>query len=121
MHVGQFLLQIALPELATRAVGATRVGENKQFGGTGVVLLAVAAPPVLDRINGKRGSLSGGSDHDVAGVAANVVDSVGQRNPFGVRGEIVIFDLASYAPPGPTTTFEVAYELALFATRAILP
>jgi hypothetical protein len=43
--ITQFLLQIALPELATRAVGATRVGENEQLSSTDVVLLAVLAPP----------------------------------------------------------------------------
>jgi hypothetical protein len=82
------------------------------------VLLPVAAPPVLDRINGKLGSLSGGSDSDVACVAANVVNSVGERHAIGVGGEIVIFDLAGFAPPGPTTIFVVADELALLAIDA---
>src|SRR5262249_165762 len=48
MLIAQFLLQIALPDTTTWAVGAARVGEDEKLGGTRIVFLTVATPPVLD-------------------------------------------------------------------------
>jgi hypothetical protein len=86
----------------------------------GVVLFAIVAPRVLDRVNGKRRSFSGGSHHNMAGVAANVVNSVGERHCLGIGGEIVIFDLAGFAPPGPAAIFEVANQLAFLPSTLMM-
>lgn len=118
MFVAQPLLQVAFEDPAAGAVCPTGVGEDEQFPGLGVVLLAVAAPPVLDGIDCKFGSLPRSAHHDHAGVAADVVDPVGQRHALGIGGEIVVVDLPALAPPGPAAIFEVADELAFFAIDA---
>lgn len=112
VHIAQFLLQIALPELAAGAVGAAGVCEDEQLSRASVVFAAAAAPPVLDGIDGKGGSFPGCPDHDHSGVAANVINAVGQRHALGVGGEVMVFDLAGVASPGSTAVLEVADELA---------
>ena len=112
VHVAEFLLQVALPELAAGAIGSAGVGQDEEFARADLVFATIAAPPVLDGIDGKGCRLSGGPEHDHSRVAANVVNAVWQRHPIGIGGEIVIFDLAGVAPPGSAAIFEVADELA---------
>ena len=40
IRIAEFLLQIALPDLATRTVGPTGVGEDEKLSGTGIVFPA---------------------------------------------------------------------------------
>src|ERR1035441_3577489 len=80
MSIAELLLQITLEDPAARAICTTSVGEDEQLACSGVVLLAAAAPPVLDGIHGESGGLAGGAEHDGAGVAAQVIDAIGQRD-----------------------------------------
>lgn len=113
--IAEFLLQIALPDLAARTVGSTRVGEDEKLSGTGIVFPAVAAPPVLDGIDSELGGFSGGAHDEHTGIAADIVDSIRECHPLSVGGKVVVLDLCGFAPPRATAVFEVTDELALLA------
>jgi hypothetical protein len=118
MSIAELLLQITLEDPAARAICTTGVGEDEQLACSGVVLLAAAAPPVLDGIHGESGGLAGGAEHDGAGVAAQVIDAIGQRDALGIGEEVVIVDFRGLSPPGPAGILEVADQLPLFAIDA---
>jgi hypothetical protein len=116
--IAEFLLQIALPDPAARTVGPTGVGEDEKLSGARILFPAVAAPPVLNGINGELGGFSGGAHDEHTGIAADIVDSIWQCHAFRVGGKIVILDLFGFAPPRATAVFEVTDELALLAIDA---
>jgi hypothetical protein len=55
--IAELLLQVAFEDLAAGTVGAAEVGEDEQFFRAGIVLPALAPPPVLDGIDRELGSL----------------------------------------------------------------
>lgn len=85
------------------------------IGGIGVVLLAVAAPPLLDGIDSKLGSRSRSSHHHHSAVAAVIEDPIRELNPLRVGWEVVVVNLFAFASPSPTVVFEVTNELPLFS------
>src|ERR1035441_9401254 len=114
MSIAELLLQITLEDPAARAICTTGVGEDEQLACSGVVLL----PAALDGIHGESGGLAGGAEHDGAGVAAQVIDAIGQRDALGIGEEVVIVDFRGLSPPGPAGILEVADQLPLFAIDA---
>ena len=118
--IGELLLQIAQPDPGPRAIGATGIGQDEKLGRAGVVFAAAAAPPVFDGIDGESGRLAGGPHDDHAGVAARVVDTIGERYALGIRGEVMVVHFFGLAPQGPAAVFEAADQLSFLATRATL-
>ena len=116
--ITELLLQIAQPDPGARAIGTTGIGQDKKLGRTGIVFAAAAAPPVLDGIDGECGRFAGGSHDHRTGVAAHVVDAIGESYAQGIRGEVMVVHFFGLAPQGPAAVFEAADQLPFLAIAA---
>src|ERR1700675_2402529 len=100
--ITDFLLQVAFPDPRARAVRAAGIGEDEQSIGARIVFPATGAPPSVNGIDRKGGSLPSGTDHHHAGIAPHIINPVWERNPDRVGTEVMIVDLPRLqAPPAP--------------------
>ena len=80
MAVGDFLLQIAVPDPRSSTVRAAAVGEDQQAVGTRIITRAICPPSALDRIDREGRRLARRADYHQTGIAPHIVDAVGQRD-----------------------------------------
>ena len=83
-------LQLLFPKADSVAIAAAAIGENEQAVGIRVVARADLLPPCTNRIYGELGSVPAGAYAYIALISHKIIDSVGDRNAFRIRGKIMI-------------------------------
>ena len=86
--VGQ-LLQLQLPQPYPRAVAATTISGDQQAFDRGIALMAHRLPPAPDGVGCESRGVMVDADTDPAGVAGNVVDTIGHGSPEFGNDEVV--------------------------------
>src|SRR3990170_8004019 len=111
-------LEVALPQPTARIVCAAIIGFNQQALLARVGAASHGQPPGADRGHRELSRLVRETDHHIAFVARQVVDTVGDRFPLGISGKICRQHLQRLAPPGTSWGAEVTDQLLLFSIHA---
>src|SRR5581483_5393582 len=100
------------------AIAATRISENQQLRGGGVLGLPVFHPPPSARRNSEFRSIGGYSDVDRALIVKQIIDAVRRRAPNGLGQKIMHVDFNRSFSPGLTGLFEITDQLFLLRVHA---
>src|SRR5690242_2824256 len=111
-------LQPRPPAPAAAAIAPAAVRLDHQAAGARVMAQAFVQQPAADGRGREPGRLPRRADYDVPGVAADVVDAVGDGPAIRQAGEVVVEDVPRRPPPAPAGVLEVADQFLLLAVHA---
>ena len=115
--IAEFLLEGRLPGAAAGAVAAAAVGQDQEPLGLRVRFRALPSPPLFDAFDGELGGFVTAADKHRPAIGLQIVDAIGNRDPRGVGGEVVIVHRQRLPIPFDAAVFESAYQFLLFWYR----
>jgi hypothetical protein len=105
------LLQAEFPQPTTTAVRTAPIGLNQQSRLAAMLRVTDREPPGAQRGNGERRRLMRSPNDDIASVAAQIVNTIGNRFAFCVPRKVGCEHIQRLAAPGATRIFERPDEL----------
>jgi len=102
-------LEISLEEMMTGTVTAATVTKHQDGSGIGVFVVAIGIPPVAETIAGEFTGVVADTELDVANVEIQIVEIVGDDDPFRKTGEVMVIGL-EFIQFATLTTFPIPIE-----------
>lgn len=105
------LLQVPLPEPTMIAIRTAAIGEDEYFRLAAMVLPTYLQPPTTNGSHGEGRGFMGRARHDIAFVASQIINAVGNRFPFRIVWKVGLKNIERCATPRPSWIFEDANQL----------
>src|SRR5213593_4174344 len=110
--VGELSLQLGFPSAAAATVAPTRVGENQQLAGAGVLRKSFTLPPLSNGMRGESRGVVRDANDDRTTVVNGLINAIRNGNANSVGQEIVIIDSPGFAVPTGAGVFKVPDQFA---------
>ena len=117
-HLISQLLQILLEQVVPGTIAATTVTQNQDRSGMRVVVASISVPPVAEAVTGKLTGVMACAKLDVAHVALQVVECVGDDATLGKAVEIMVVGFQFVQGVEMSFPIEIAQELLLLSIHA---
>lgn len=111
-------LEASFPAPTPITIGATAISLDQQPIGPGIGVLSAHQPPATQGRNRKFGGFMRGAYQYITTIVGQVVNAIRNGFAFGLAGKVMVVDLQSALPPGPTHSLEAPNQLLLFRIDA---